>query len=240
MLKEFLIWAPTPVWASTAQSATTLFSHQQSLSKFHRPENFSSALKSFHTLEREKTPWKHRALCYSNTRQVTSKHWDVCRYPGRIRGLPSTSQLHTSLWGGAQSSAEMSLCATSSFVSKHRNCLHRKWTRGFIKWKAVCGTGWLLWLLSQDSRKELTSSISEHHTDTSEGKGRIRAHALWTKQRRVLRKPGTKPTSPMLSPMPKSNSLNTKTRQSYYLIAPIFKTIKMLSSKDRVKKARFI
>lgn len=46
--------------------------------------------------------------------------------------------------------------------------------------------------------------------------------------------------SPMLRPMPKSNSLNTKTRQSYYLIALIFKTIKMLSSKDRVKKARFI
>lgn len=67
-----------------------------------------------------------------------------------------------------------------------------------------------------------------------------KAYALWTKQRRVLGKPGTKLTSPMLSPMPKSYSLNTKTRQSYYLIALIFKTIKMLSSNDTVKKARII
>lgn len=69
---------------------------------------------------------------------------------------------------------------------------------------------------------------------------RGKAQAVWTRQGRVLGKPGTKLTSPVLSPMPESNPLNTKTTQSYYLIALIFMKIKMLSSKDRVKKPRII
>lgn len=160
------------IWTINSPVCNNFVQPPQSLSKFHRSGNFSNSLRSSHTLEREKPPWKHWVFCYSHIWQVTSKQWDVCRYPGRIMGLPSPSQLHTGDRGGGQRSAEVSLCATSSFLwAKRGTVCTGKWTYGFIKQKTACRTGWLL---SQHSRKELPFSITGHHTGTSEGRWRIR------------------------------------------------------------------
>lgn len=148
-------------------------------------------------------------------------------------GLPSISQLHSSHWGGCQRSAEMSLCATSTVLWANRGTVYTgTWTFGFIKQKTVCRTGWLL---SQHSRKELTSSITGHHTDTSGGRGRIR-HTLCGQSKGEYSRNQEQNLPHLCSAQ--SNSLNTKTRHSCYLIALIFRTIKMLSSKDRVKKSK--
>lgn len=174
MLKELLIEPLTPVWTINSSECNNFVQPPQSLSKSHRPGNFSNSLRSFHTLEREKThenTGPSAIPTHGKSHPSTQMFVDILVEQWPAQYLPVA---HQSLGRGSEECRDVSACHWHSFASKQRNCLHRKWTRGFIKRKAVCRTGWLLWLLSQDSRKELTSSITGHHSDTSEGKGSIR------------------------------------------------------------------
>lgn len=75
--------------------------------------------------------------------------------------------------------AERCFSVPLTHLFEQRNCLHGQ--MGHIKQKTVCRPD-DFHDSSQHSRKELTSSITERHTDMH-GERKAKAQALWTKHR---------------------------------------------------------